>query len=133
MQAILTLSLVLGPLAAFGTATDLPRSSPESQGVSSGGVLAFVEAANEQLDSLHSFMLLRHGHVVAEGWWAPYTPNAARPVLTEQELHFDGRWTGHRRGEAELDDPVLKFFPDDAPAGGEQPTSRRCECAICSA
>ena len=51
---------------------DLPRSSPELQGVSSQGVLDFVETANKSIDSFHSFMLIRHGHVVAEGWWAPY-------------------------------------------------------------
>src|SRR5689334_2425749 len=57
----------------------LPRSSPEAQGVSSAGVLAFVETADRSIDSLHSFMLVRHGRVVAEGWWTPYaaeTPHA---------------------------------------------------------
>ena len=58
-------------LAAERSASSLPRSSPESQGVSSSGLLAFVEAA-DQIDSMHSFMLVRHGHVVAEGWWSPY-------------------------------------------------------------
>ena len=50
----------------------LPRSTPEAQGVSSAAILAFVEAAEKDIDALHSFMLVRHGHVVAEGWWAPY-------------------------------------------------------------
>ena len=42
-------------------AGDLPRSSPESQGVSSAAVLGFVEAADKTIDSMNSFMLLRHG------------------------------------------------------------------------
>ena len=49
----------------------LPRSSPEAQGVSSEGIRSFVEAANGEVDTMHSFMLLRHGHVIAEGWWKP--------------------------------------------------------------
>ncbi|MGH9854075.1 MAG: serine hydrolase [Blastocatellia bacterium] len=57
----------------------LPRSSPEAQGVSSAAILSFVEAADKNINSLHSFMLLRHGHVVAEGWWSPY--NAQSPHL----------------------------------------------------
>ena len=37
---------------------------------------------------MHSLMVLRHGHVVAEGWWAPYSAGPApAAVLTEQELH----------------------------------------------
>ena len=63
-------------IAAPCAGADLPRSSPEAQGVSSPAVLAFVEAADKDIDSLHSFMLVRHGHVVAEGWWSPY---AAEP------------------------------------------------------
>ena len=59
----------------------LPRSSPEAQGVSSAAVLSFVEAADKNIDSLHSFMLVRHGHVVAEGWWAPYAPSRRTPCI----------------------------------------------------
>ena len=49
----------------------LPRSSPESQGISSVKVREFVEAVNQNVNTMHSFMLVRHGHVVAEGWWSP--------------------------------------------------------------
>ena len=51
---------------------------------------------------MHSFMLVRHGHVVAEGWWSPYDaddPHVA--LLAEQELHLHGRRPGRRGGEAE--------------------------------
>src|SRR4051812_36004491 len=50
----------------------LPRSSPERQGISSAAVLAFVEAADRDVDQMHGFVVVRHGHVVAEGWWSPY-------------------------------------------------------------
>ena len=53
-------------------AAALPRSSPERQGIPSSAVLAFVEAADREIDQMHSFMLVRHGRVVAEGWWSPY-------------------------------------------------------------
>ena len=57
------------------TAT-LPRSTPEAQGIPSAAVTAFLAAVEQQDCGLHSLMLLRHGHVVAEGWWSPYTPGA---------------------------------------------------------
>src|SRR5687767_2391526 len=61
-------------LAASSFAADkpLPRSTPEAQGISSSAVVAFLDDVGKNVDSLHSFMLVRHGHIVAEGWWAPY-------------------------------------------------------------
>ena len=52
----------------------LQRDTPESQGIPSASILRFVAGAEQNIHELHSFMLLRHGVVVAEGWWAPYAP-----------------------------------------------------------
>src|SRR5689334_3374475 len=50
----------------------LPRSTPEEQGVSSADILAFLDAVEKSKIEFHSIMIIRHGHVIAEGWWAPY-------------------------------------------------------------
>ncbi|HXD85135.1 MAG TPA: serine hydrolase [Urbifossiella sp.] len=112
-------------ILAFGiapaAAADLPRSAPEPQGVSSPAVLAFIKAADREIDSLHSFMLVRHGHVVAEGWWAPYS--AATPhALYSLSKSFTSTAVGIAAAEGKLsiDDSVLKFFPKEAP---EQPSA----------
>src|SRR5262249_38866605 len=60
------------PASSAAPSQGPPRSSPESQGISSADILAFVQAADEQIDAMNSFMLVRHGRVVAEAWWAPY-------------------------------------------------------------
>jgi CubicO group peptidase (beta-lactamase class C family) len=96
---------------------DLPRSSPEAQGVSSAAVLSFIEVADRDIDSMNSFMLLRHGHVVAEGWWFPY--NAGSPhTLFSLSKSFTSTAVGLAiaEGKLSLDDQVLKFFPENAPA-----------------
>ena len=49
----------------------LPRSTPEAQGVSSAGIREFIETADREVNSLHSFILVRHGQVVVEAWWLP--------------------------------------------------------------
>ncbi len=49
----------------------LPCSTPEAQDIPSSVILAFVDAA-EKDDALHGFVLWRHGHLVAQGWWKPY-------------------------------------------------------------
>ena len=103
--------------AAENPARGLPRSSPEAQGVSAAAVLAFVEAADAGVDAMHSFMLVRHGHVVAEGWWTPYDAKT-RHELYSLSKSFTSTAVGLAVAEGKLsvDDPVLKFFPDDAPA-----------------
>ncbi|MFO0810757.1 MAG: hypothetical protein U0746_19175 [Gemmataceae bacterium] len=83
--SLLTL-VVLSATPCAGAA--LPRSSPERQGVSSSAVRAFVEAADQTVDSFLSFMLVRHGHVIAEGWWAPYAPET--PFVVTLRLTFTG-------------------------------------------
>jgi CubicO group peptidase (beta-lactamase class C family) len=95
----------------------LPRSAPEAQGLSSAAVLTFVEAAARESEHLHSVMLVRHGHVVAEGWWAPYA--ADRPhMLFSLSKSFTATAVGLAVAEGllSLDDPVLSFFPAERPA-----------------
>jgi len=95
----------------------LPRSTPEAQGIPSSAILAFVEAAEKDARGLHSFMLLRHGNVVAEGWWYPYAPEYPH-MLFSLSKSFTSTAVGLAVAEGRLsvDDPVLSFFPEDAPA-----------------
>jgi CubicO group peptidase (beta-lactamase class C family) len=95
----------------------LARSTPEAQGVASAGVLAFVEAADRDVKSMHSFMLLRHGHVVAEAWWKPEGPEKPHQLWSLSKS-FTSTAVGLaiQEGKLRLDDKVLSFFPDQAPA-----------------
>jgi CubicO group peptidase (beta-lactamase class C family) len=71
----------------------------------------------EQIQELHSFMLLRHGNVVAEGWWSPY--GAEHPhMLFSLSKSFTSTAAGLAISEGllSLDAPVLSFFPDETPA-----------------
>ena len=94
----------------------LPRSTPEAQGIPSAAIHAFVDAAERDLDVLHSFMLLRHGQVVAEGWWEPYRP-ADPHMLFSLSKSFTSTAIGLlvAEGRLSVDDRVLAFFPGDAP------------------
>ncbi len=105
--------------------TRFERTSPEAEGIPSSAVLSFVRAVEEHahpLDAVHSFMLLRHGNVAAEGWWAPYRPESPHALYSVSKS-FTSTAIGLAVAEGLLtvDDPVLPFFPDDAPANpGEQ-------------
>ena len=114
------LIVVIGLIAwtnSVGIGADLPRSTPEAQGISSSAILAFIETADKTIDSLHSVMLLRHGQVVAEGWWAPYRAEAPHSLYSLSKS-FTSTAVGLAiaEGKLSLDDTVMTFFPEDAPA-----------------
>ena len=53
-------------------ARSLSRSTPADQHVDPAAILRFLDAVDDRRDiEMHSLMVLRHGQVVAEGWWAP--------------------------------------------------------------
>lgn len=108
---------VCGPFCIAAAPVSLPRSTPESQGVSSSEVLGFVEKADKTIDAMHSLIVVRHGHVVAEGWWAPYDA-ASRHSLYSLSKSFTSTAIGLAVAEGKLsvDDRVLTFFPEDSPA-----------------
>jgi CubicO group peptidase (beta-lactamase class C family) len=95
----------------------LPRSTPEAQGVSSSKILVFIETADQKVNSMHSFMLVRHGHVVTEAWWKPES-NSKQHILWSLSKSFTSTAVGLAVAEEKLsiDDLVLKFFPDDLPS-----------------
>lgn len=98
------------------TARQLPRLSPESQGITSKAISRFIEAAEAVNIELHSMMLLRHGHVVAEGWWHPYSADRIH-LLYSLSKSFTSTAIGMAVDEGLLtvDDLVTSFFPDKLP------------------
>ena len=98
----------------------LKRSSPEAEGIPSAAVLDFIRTVEQHthpLDAVQGFMLLRHGNVAAEGWWTPYGPQSPHSLYSlSKSFTSTGIGLAMQEGLLTLDDPVLKFFPDDAPA-----------------
>ncbi|QHT61369.1 serine hydrolase [Paenibacillus lycopersici] len=95
----------------------LPRGNPESQGVASSAFVAFLDEIAAKNLELHSFMVLRHDHVVAEGWWQPYAAELPH-LLFSLSKSFTSTAIGFAVSEGLLtvDDAVISFFPDEAPA-----------------
>ena len=90
-----------------------PRSTPSAQGVDPAGVEAFLDEMDAHPEvELHSLMVLRHGHVVAEGWWAPYTPERVH-LLYSLSKSFTSTAAGFAVAEGllDLDATVLSLLP----------------------
>jgi len=94
----------------------LPRSTPEAQGISSKSISQFLEAAATSKTEFHSFMLLRHGKVIAEGWWNPYRSDL-KHTLYSCSKSFTATAIGFAVTEKKLslDDKVISFFPNYLP------------------
>jgi CubicO group peptidase (beta-lactamase class C family) len=95
----------------------LPRSTPEAEGIASSAILDFIRAAAAQLDSLHSVMIVRHGAVVAEGWWSPYAAQYPHMMFSVSKS-FTSTAVGLAISEGllTLDDRVVELLPHDLPA-----------------
>ncbi len=86
-------------------------STPEAQGVASAALAELVDfGANNQMDSL---LIVRHGRIVAEAYYAPFRPGM-RHLVNSVTKAVVGTLVGIavQRGEiASVDEPVLESFP----------------------
>ena len=113
----LGLSAVL-PLDSLGkSAVRLPRSTPEAQGIDSTNINAFLDAIAKSKHEFHSMMLVRHGQVVAEGWWSPYREEL-KHTMYSMSKSFTSTAVGFAVNEGKLktSDRVISFYPEYAPA-----------------
>lgn len=99
------------------TGVDLATATPASQGVAVAGLSQFIQAADAEVNSLHSFLLVRHGQVVSEAYWSPWTDDKAH-VLWSLTKSFTSTAIGiaMEEGKLSLDDTVVSFFPNEVPA-----------------
>lgn len=97
-------------------ATSLPRSTPETEGVLSEGIITFLDSAVTSHNEFHSFMFMRHGKVIAEGWWDPYKPEL-KHTLYSTSKSFTSTAVGFAVSEnlLSVDDKVISFFHEELP------------------
>ena len=74
--------------------------TPESVGISSKGIMKFLDRMEQNQIELHSFMVLRHGQCAAKGWWKPYDEKFRHPLyLVQQIVDGYGDWFCTSRGD----------------------------------
>jgi len=107
----------------------MPRSSPSAQGVDSRGLLALLDAVEVPGHGYHSLMVARHGHVIAEGWWAPYARERVHLAYSLSKS-FTATVLGHLVGKGliDLDAPVLSYITHPWPVSPvwDSVTVRHC-------
>lgn len=99
----------------------LPTSSPSAQHVDARGVLALLDALEAGGHDPHSLLVARHGHVIARGWWAPYSADRNQLVYSLSKS-FTAATVGLLvdAGRVALEDKVFDLIPaTEIPAGAE--------------
>ena len=91
----------------------LDHTTPESVGVDSSEITAFINEINEKKLGLQSFTVVRHDKVCAQGFFTPY--NAESPhVLYSMSKSVTSTAIGFAVAEGliNLNDRVVSFFPE---------------------
>ncbi len=118
IRNLVTVILLFGVLQMLESqpAGKLPRSTPEAEGVSSEGIIDFLNAVDTGSVELHSYMFIRHGKVIAEGWWAPYGPDY-KHLLYSASKTFTATAIGLAisEGRLKVTDKIISFFPYSLP------------------
>ncbi|WP_018616374.1 serine hydrolase domain-containing protein [Segetibacter koreensis] len=120
MRRIFLSALLLSTFFSVGviaqTSNSLPHSTPEEEGVPAPAISTFLDSVNSSKHEFHSFMLMRHGKVIAEGWWNPYRKDL-RHTLYSLSKSFTATAVGFARAEGKLSltDKVVSFFPNEVP------------------
>lgn len=103
-------------LAEIKKAKGLPRSIAELEGVSSENIMTFIESVEKKQLGLHSLMIVRHGKIIAEGWWDPFNPEL-KHMLYSLSKSFTSTAIGLAvtEGRLTVEDKVISFFPEYIP------------------
>ena len=100
------------------TTSSIPllRARPGEVGVPVAAVHAMLDGFEARDLEMHSLMVVRHGHVAAEGWWAPYSAERVH-LLYSLSKSFTSTAVGFAlaEGRVRLDDRVVDLLPRHAP------------------
>lgn len=103
-----------------------PRGGCAENGLDPKAIYDFVERAEREDLGIDSFMILKGGVVVAEGYHAPYTNETPHVEFSlSKSIVATALGFAVYEGKISLDDPVTKFFPEYGKrAGNERITVR---------
>jgi CubicO group peptidase (beta-lactamase class C family) len=102
---------------AEGLSNSWPTSSPEDQGMYSRMVAEAFAYGRDSGGDLNSMLVIRHGVLVAEGYYYPSYPGYAQPLYSATKSVLSAL-IGIAIGEGAIrgvDQPVMEFFPDYVP------------------
>ena len=116
-RIILSAAMLLTAFVSASAYNDgIPRSTPEAEGVDPQVITKFFSDLDKSGLEVHSIMIIRHGKVIAEHWWAPYAPEYTHAMYSCTKT-FTATAIGFavQEGLLKVSDKVISFFPDLLP------------------
>ena len=119
LKYLLVLLFSISNFLSFAQSNFLPNSSPEAEGISAKAISTFIDSINISHHEFHSFMLIRHGKIIAECWWYPYRADLKHSLYSLSKS-FTATAVGFAKAEGRLSlsDKVISFFPNQVPDNG---------------
>lgn len=114
---LLLMAMGLFTPSLYAQTNDLPRSTPEEQGVPSKALVALFDSLNAlPLTDMHGVVVMRHGKVIAEMYPRPYAPEYRQTIYSASKT-LVGVAVGLaiEDNRLRLDDRVAAFFPELLP------------------
>ena len=108
---------LMASLSVNAQTNELPRSTPEEQGVPSNALVALFDSLHAlPLTDMHAVVVMRHGKVIGEMYPKPYAPEY-RHTMYSCSKTFIGIAVGLaiEDNRLRLDDRVAAFFPELLP------------------
>ena len=90
--------------------------SPESVGLDSSVILAYLQKLEAEGQCLHGFSILRHGKIAAEGYYAPQQPQwKHRMYSTSKSFVSVAIGMLQDEGKITIQDKIASYFPEKLP------------------
>lgn len=92
--------------------------SPEELGIPSSALCDVLNELDRKVclnksDSMHGIMVLRHGKLAMEGWWAPCSPDIPHALFSVSKTFVSmAIGLAQQEGRLNLSDPICSFFPE---------------------
>lgn len=94
----------------------LPLAKPEEMGVPAQALNQYIREIENAKISLHSILVVRHNHIIAEGYFTPMDKDFRHRLYScSKSIVSCAVGLLIAQGKLHLDDPVISFFPDKAP------------------
>ena len=117
-QVLLTLMLLFAALDINAQINDLPRATPESVGLPSDRLRAFLDTLMRLPGTdIHSVIVMRRGKVIGEMYPQPFRARFGHTIYSASKT-FTAAAVGIAIAEnrLRLDDRLAVFFPEQLPA-----------------
>ncbi|MCD8379825.1 MAG: beta-lactamase family protein [Lachnospiraceae bacterium] len=96
---------------------EIPVSSPEAQGIGSEQIERMIRRLEQNRIPMHSILLMRHGKLIYEGYYRPYTPQKLHRMFSVSKSMVSlGIGYLMTRGVLHFEDKIVDLFPEKCPA-----------------